>query len=1055
MSEKKDSDSGAPQAGDKVSRPPDDGTSGIASEAASHPPGASIPGTRNDAASRLPKDPTSPRPFNLDETIDAFSIPAGGLESAGDQESVAAGAPPSVPGLGGIPPSPGSPVHRLSPGQQFGPYHIERLLGQGGMGEVFEAEDEETGHRVALKILAGDADWSPTRRERFLQEGKLAASISNPHSLYVYGTDEIEGAPVIAMELALGGTLKDRVDAEGPLPITDAVEAARQMLEGLSAAHNAGILHRDVKPANSFIDRDGSVKVGDYGLSLSAGNVDATRLTMTGTLMGTPAFAPPEQMRGEKVDHRADIYSVGATLYYLLTAHLPFTGADALQVVLATLEKPAPNPRAERPEIPAGLAAVILRCLAKKPSDRYQSCEELRTALAGFGARAPQWAATGKRFVAGALDMGVLWLLSMLIFGPLLPKLLGGAVESKSSGVRLGLFVSTVVWLLYPAIAEGIFGTTVGKMVFGLQVTGPGGRAPGFPRALLRSGIFWALPLAAQLLATLHFSPDASPRPATLGLFLLETFGWAWVFLPAWRDRGAKGLHDSLTRTGVFQRPAGTGRALLIGAPVPAEMPAPGWSIGPYRVQFNPVELSPGAVVSGLDPRLRRNVWIQISTATTPPVSPERRAFSRQGRPRWLNGRRAAESSWDAYEALEGIPFLAAGSRPWSSIRLWLSDLFQEIRISQAGDTPLPVLSLDRVWLTTSGHAVLLDFPAPGLPPQLSNHPPTAYDPNESPAVQDFLYAMATTALGPAPTSLSPADPAPPAAAPSIPLPLHASRFLQDLGGRQFESTPRIGEILASIEDRDTTVKRARIALILTLIVGPVLFFAGLTGVGLSLRTKSFNARHPDLIAADWCLGQLAEMKDGSSPEQTARREALEICLAGPLRSAIGDTSAAMTTYRVISAKAARRWTRILASRPEPSLEEMRQAQALIFPTMNRERSAEPSRAAGFIAILFLTLTGLLAILLAGILRGGLLLRAFGIAVVGGDGTEVGRVRSVGRAILSWSTVPIFWVLLLRDPPTAAFAIPILLFLVGAGWSLRRPERGPAERLTGCYLVPR
>src|SRR5688572_23431536 len=222
-------------------------------------------------------------------------------------------------------------VAHLADGQSWGPYRIGRLLGRGGMGEVHEAEHTESGRRIALKVLRGrlqDAD----ERARFLREGQLAASINHPHTVYIFGSEEIAGTPVIAMELLAGGTLKDRVREQGPLPPADAVDAILQVIAGLEAAHAGGVLHRDVKPANCFIDRDGTVKVGDFGLSISTSS-DATRLTQNNALRATPQFAAPEQLKGETLDVRADIYAVGATLYYLLTERPPFDARELLALL--------------------------------------------------------------------------------------------------------------------------------------------------------------------------------------------------------------------------------------------------------------------------------------------------------------------------------------------------------------------------------------------------------------------------------------------------------------------------------------------------------------------------------------------------------------------------------------------------------------------------------------------------------------------------------------------------------------------------------------------------
>ena len=221
----------------------------------------------------------------------------------------------------------------------FGPYRLLRKLGAGGMGVVYEAEERATGRRLALKVLRQSID-NDEQRKRFRREGRLAASVNHPCSLYVYGTDEIEGVPVIATELADGGTLHDEVKRRGPLPIEDAVDAMLSVMDGLEAAHRQGVLHRDMKPSNCFVSSDGVTKVGDYGLSISHSEEKPADdpLTRRGFIMGTPAFSPPEQLRGEALDQRADIYSTAATLYYLLTGKPPVEAQTSVGIVAAVLE---------------------------------------------------------------------------------------------------------------------------------------------------------------------------------------------------------------------------------------------------------------------------------------------------------------------------------------------------------------------------------------------------------------------------------------------------------------------------------------------------------------------------------------------------------------------------------------------------------------------------------------------------------------------------------------------------------------------------------------------
>jgi len=265
-------------------------------------------------------------------------------------------------------------------GEPFGGYRIVRELGRGGMGAVYEAEHPQSGRRVALKALSRQLD-SPESHRRFLREGRLAASINHPNSVYVYGTEEIDGTPVIAMELVAGGTLQQRVQREGPMPVAQAVDAILQVIAGLEAAQALGILHRDIKPSNCFQDVDGTVKVGDFGLSISSAARGDTNVTAPGVLLGTPAFASPEQLRGDELNARSDLYSVGVTLFFLLTGRTPFEAPNVVRLIANVLEQTPPSPKTLQPAVPQDLARVVLRCLEKQPSERPRSYGELREAL--------------------------------------------------------------------------------------------------------------------------------------------------------------------------------------------------------------------------------------------------------------------------------------------------------------------------------------------------------------------------------------------------------------------------------------------------------------------------------------------------------------------------------------------------------------------------------------------------------------------------------------------------------------------------------------------------
>ena len=198
------------------------------------------------------------------------------------------------------------------------------------------------------------------------------------------------------MELCAGETLQHRISKREAIPIEDAVRWTLEILEGLEAAHAAGVLHRDVKPSNCFITHDGHVKVGDFGLSRALGS-DA-ELTRSGVFLGSPAYASPEQIRGRKVDERSDLYSCGATLYALLTGMPPHTGDNAGEVMARILSEPPVSPRELRADVPAALEKVVLRVMASDPADRYPDHASFRAALHPHTTRVVQPGALGRRF---------------------------------------------------------------------------------------------------------------------------------------------------------------------------------------------------------------------------------------------------------------------------------------------------------------------------------------------------------------------------------------------------------------------------------------------------------------------------------------------------------------------------------------------------------------------------------------------------------------------------------------------------------------------------------
>ncbi|HWJ45339.1 MAG TPA: Stk1 family PASTA domain-containing Ser/Thr kinase [Gaiellaceae bacterium] len=259
-----------------------------------------------------------------------------------------------------------------------GRYRIVRKLGTGGMANVYLAEDEVLGRRVAIKILndrhAGDDQFV----ERFRREAKNAASLSHPNIVSIYDRGEAEGTYYIAMEYLDGRSLKELIVARGPAPVNVAIDYARQILAAIRFAHRHGIVHRDIKPHNVLVDTEGRLKVTDFGIARAG----TSQMTEAGSIIGTAQYLSPEQAKGAPVDQTSDLYSVGVVLYELLTGVVPFSGDTPVEIAMKHLSSTPEAPSAKRSEIPRDLDMIVMRALAKDPADRYQSAEEMDADLA-------------------------------------------------------------------------------------------------------------------------------------------------------------------------------------------------------------------------------------------------------------------------------------------------------------------------------------------------------------------------------------------------------------------------------------------------------------------------------------------------------------------------------------------------------------------------------------------------------------------------------------------------------------------------------------------------
>jgi len=277
----------------------------------------------------------------------------------------------------------------LSPGTKLGPYEVVAAVGEGGMGEVYRARDTRLERSVALKVLPQAIAADGDRLRRFEQEARSIAALTHPNIVAVYDVGVQEGTPFLVMELLEGETLRERLN-RGALAVRKAVEIGTQIAYGLAAAHERGIIHRDLKPENIFLTKDGHTKLLDFGLAKaqssaattsSDGPTAVTMRTVPGIVMGTAPYMSPEQVRGETVDYRSDIFSFGAVLYEMLTGKRAFVGDTTVETMNAVLKNDPPEIDTITTRISPGLERIVRHCLEKNPADRFQSARDLTFAL--------------------------------------------------------------------------------------------------------------------------------------------------------------------------------------------------------------------------------------------------------------------------------------------------------------------------------------------------------------------------------------------------------------------------------------------------------------------------------------------------------------------------------------------------------------------------------------------------------------------------------------------------------------------------------------------------
>lgn len=954
-------------------------------------------------------------------------------------------------------------------GEKFGPYHIIKFLGKGGMGEVYEAEHEEDNRRVALKILTKSLD-SEEDRKRFLREGRLAAQISHPNSVYIYGTEEINGIPVISMEFVSGGTLKDRVKKQGPMPVSEAVDAILQIIEGLEAAETKGVLHRDIKPSNCFIDKEGVVKIGDFGLSISTLAKSETQLTTDGTFMGTPSFASPEQLQGKELDIRSDIYAVGATLYYLLTGKAPFEGSNLMQVLTAIAKDNPASLQSMRNDIPNRLNKAILRCLEKRPRTRFNNYFELKKALIPFCSKAKRPASLGLRYIAGTIDVGVMLLLFRFLnrnfyklfrtkseidgFNVTLysPKSIGYIFDVNIADTVPVAFVALI--LLYFTLTEGIWGVSLGKKICGLRVIGPSKTSPAISRAFLRALIFAVICTVSW--GFLYFIAETFSTGIIsryyFALILLSLVP-AILFLSAGRKNKLYGIHDLLSKTYVVYK-ENLSKWTIEQDDSALSDQFKEEAIGPYSIIENKKEKFSDELILGFDPKLRRKVWIQLHPPKSSPLGIKRRDLNRPGRLRLLNSKRTDEDSWDAYEAPEGMPFLSSikEKQSWSKVRHWLFDIAQELTYSIKDETFPSELGLDRVWITPEGRAKILDFKTPYFNKEELRISLKSVKRKDEGVIQNFINIIALSALEGHPIDERTGDDLP-----AIPLPTTVRKFLKDLNTENYFKGD---DLIARLKDlSETNLKLGRLKRIILIVACflwiPIYF--------------SLNAFVYSQLQENW---RIMLLKSYLERLDTLKSSRLEIYISISFRDTIMNLNfwSSKKIRRRISEEHRRRAGQIVTMHPNPSFK--KQIEAInAYKSHSESFMANKSKIFSpylnaIVFVVFITVfTGFL-------FKGGPTARLLGIDIIKMNGKYPSRLRCFIRTFVVW--IPGLFLLFACDRElnlaqslryfgaikgpnfySSFFYIGVMLLVIGIIWNLINPERGLQDRIAGTCLILR
>jgi uncharacterized RDD family membrane protein YckC len=991
---------------------------------------------------------------------------------------------------------------------EVGGYRLVRVLGEGGMGRVYEAEEITSGRRVALKLIAARYVESPAAVERFRREGRLASGVAHPRCVFVYAADEAGGRPYIVMELMPGTTLQDLVNRSGPLSVDEAIARILDIIDGLRELHRLGIVHRDVKPSNCLVDAQGRAKIGDFGLSRSLIRADA--VTRTGTFIGTPLFAAPEQIKGEAVGARSDVYSVAATLYYLLTGRAPFQGGDPAAILARIVSDPAPPMRSLRPDLPAALDQVVLRGLERDPARRWRDLDELEAALLVFVPGRLSIGTLGFRFAAFAIDYGLLYCIGLAL-GLLILAVTGGSVfdaHPPPGRVLVQFAAGILVWLLYFGGCEAIWSCTPGKRWLRLRVASANvGQRPRIAAVVLRTALCYVLLnlgilASSMLMAAGLGQPTDDPEQQILESLLLvgtiyplEAVGIILLLCTMRARNGYRGLHEMLSGTRVVRLPDAADRRALLGQDqepvtvVPEDLPA---RIGPFDMVGVLAQDGPRRVLLGLDSSLGRRVWIWQRPAQDPLLSAARRDVGRAARLRWLAGGRDGPSQWDAFLAPAGGPLRAERSAvhlTWGATRLLLAQLAEELIAAQADGTLPPALNVGHVWLRSDGRVTLLDVAVGPASAQT--------DSQDGVTPLPLLAQTALLALGATPRS---AHGRPYAV--GAPLPRYASAIIGRLIGigAPFADVEEFHAALAAAADKPPTVTRSRRLAHLALLaafssvvlccgLGPAAFMPSMSTMIVVFeieRKEQLGARLAEVAERDREAARapdparrqaaLAKMQEntrlGTALDEAITQARQEQQARSDAMSWAARTYSEAVQKQVAETKNKQKLDPMALLPPVSEPDQVRRA--VEFAIANHGHSREMALGMAFGQTIFPAVWLVIWVLWALLTRGGLSFMITGLALARHDGRPTLRLQCAWRALLIW--VPVSALLIvsiwletwywsiwpahrafdwLLTASFVAWWVSLALLPLYALLALWFPRRSLHDWLAGTYVVPR